>query len=106
MKVRKCFETFVVLPLPDQEARRRYENAATTWERYSGDPDIVEINAKILASYTHACQAANLMNSASTGNWRYIRASYPGRDDGRFHGTKSTFENGEHANRELKASGR
>jgi hypothetical protein len=73
MKVRESLENFVVLPLPDHEARRRYENAVMTWERYSGDPDTVEINAEILASYTRACQAANLMNSASTGNWRYIR---------------------------------
>ena len=43
MNVRDCYERYVSLPQPDQEARRLYEKALATWEQYSTNPDVQEI---------------------------------------------------------------
>ncbi len=74
MNVRVCYDQCVSLPQPDQEARRLYERALTTWEQYSGNPDVQDIDDACLASFKRACQEAGMVASASNNCWGYIRA--------------------------------
>ena len=74
MKVRECYEQFIILPQPDREPRRFYKAVLTTWERFSGDPDVQEIDGECLMSFKKKCHEAGLMTSACNNCWGYIRA--------------------------------